>query len=40
MDMPLINAAIRQQALSELNRLETDADAEQLLAELRATLEP
>ncbi len=42
-DRPLVDAEVRRQALDELNRLETRADAEQLLAELRedqAGMEP
>ena len=39
-NLPPVDAAIRRQALDELNRqLETDASAEQLLAELREELE-
>lgn len=38
-DRPLADAEVRRQAIEELSRVETDADAEALLGELRDAME-
>ena len=38
-DQPIVDAEIRQQALEELNQVETPADAERVLAELREQID-